>query len=243
MSTIISHFYNEEYLLPWWLKNHLPLFEYGILIDHHSDDRSAEICHDLAPHWKVVKSANTNFDAVRCDEEVMFYERTVAGLKIVLNTTEFLRVKNNSLKDLTSSLAENQGVWIPSFAIVDHEGKDPGPDESLIDYFGDAYDPGHFRSRLCHKFEDGKYLPGRHETHHPGIQTSTNAFIGWLEFAPWTERFIQRKLQIQKRIPDSDRALGRGYQHFVARDELESRKKKAQEKTFKYKARFNSYNF
>ena len=37
-------FYNEEYLLPWWLAHHTKLFDHGILINKGSTDRSVEIC-------------------------------------------------------------------------------------------------------------------------------------------------------------------------------------------------------
>ena len=43
-TTVISHFYNEEYLLPWWLAHHTKLFDHGILINKGSTDRSVEIC-------------------------------------------------------------------------------------------------------------------------------------------------------------------------------------------------------
>ncbi|MEW9106591.1 glycosyltransferase family 2 protein, partial [Paenibacillus sp.] len=51
MRILISHFYNEEYLLPWWLKHHAPLFDHGILINRGSTDRSVDICKQLVPHW------------------------------------------------------------------------------------------------------------------------------------------------------------------------------------------------
>ena len=30
---VISHFFNEAYLLPWWLKHHREIFDHGVLID------------------------------------------------------------------------------------------------------------------------------------------------------------------------------------------------------------------
>lgn len=51
--TIISHFYNEEYLLPWWLMHHTKIFDHGILINRGSTDRSVEICKLFAPNWEV----------------------------------------------------------------------------------------------------------------------------------------------------------------------------------------------
>ena len=45
-------FYNEEYLLPWWLMHHTKIFDHGILINRGSTDRSVEICKLLAPTGK-----------------------------------------------------------------------------------------------------------------------------------------------------------------------------------------------
>ena len=50
--TVISHFYNEEYLLPWWLMHHTKIFDHGILINRGSTDRSVEICKLFAPTGK-----------------------------------------------------------------------------------------------------------------------------------------------------------------------------------------------
>ena len=90
MRTVITHFYNEEYLLPWWLQHHRPMFDHGILIDYGSTDASADICRTLAPEWRLVRSANPDFSALDVDFEVMQYEAGLPGWKIALNTTEFL---------------------------------------------------------------------------------------------------------------------------------------------------------
>lgn len=80
--TLISHFWNEEFLLPYWLRQHYPLFDHGVLIDYASTDRSLEIIRELAPSWEVRPSANPWFDARDCDAEVMTIEREFAGWKI-----------------------------------------------------------------------------------------------------------------------------------------------------------------
>ena len=46
MKSIISHFYNEEYLLPWWLNHHKKYFDYGLMIDYNSPDISVEVIKD-----------------------------------------------------------------------------------------------------------------------------------------------------------------------------------------------------
>ena len=52
---VISHFFNEAYLLPWWLEHHRQIFDHGVLIDWSSTDGSADICRQLAPGWEVVR--------------------------------------------------------------------------------------------------------------------------------------------------------------------------------------------
>ena len=33
MRVVVSHFFNEAYLLPWWLRHHRDVFDHGVLID------------------------------------------------------------------------------------------------------------------------------------------------------------------------------------------------------------------
>ena len=88
---VISHFYNEAYLLPWWLKHHREMFDHGVLIDYASTDDSVAICRELVPDWEVIPSENAHFSALLCDFEVMKHEqRFPDAWKIALNTTEFL---------------------------------------------------------------------------------------------------------------------------------------------------------
>jgi hypothetical protein len=88
--TIISHFYNEEYLLPWWCEHHKRICDYAILIDYNSTDSSVEIIKDICPQWMVVKTKNKFFDSAEVDKEVQYYESCINGWKVTLNTTEFL---------------------------------------------------------------------------------------------------------------------------------------------------------
>jgi hypothetical protein len=100
-ATLISHFRNEEYLLPWWVSHHKEHFDQAILIDYHSTDRSRQIIEDLAPPgWKIISSTNPYFSASLVDEEIMQIEASLDGAKIALNTTEFL------VGDLSSAVRE-----------------------------------------------------------------------------------------------------------------------------------------
>ena len=92
MRVIFSHFYNEEYLLPWWLSHHSKMFDHGVLINNHSTDRSVEICRQMVPTWDIVMSENTRFEAILCDFEIMKHEARFSGAwKIALNITEFIK--------------------------------------------------------------------------------------------------------------------------------------------------------
>ena len=54
---LISHFFNEEFLLPYWIQQHAPMFDMAILLDYNSTDRSLEIIRREAPStWKTVPS-------------------------------------------------------------------------------------------------------------------------------------------------------------------------------------------
>ena len=92
-ATVLCHFYNEEYLLPFWLKHHHSIFTHGIMIDYHSTDKSVEIIKELCPTWEIRTTKNEMFDAYLVDKEVMEIEETLIGFKIVLNVTEFIVAK------------------------------------------------------------------------------------------------------------------------------------------------------
>ena len=92
--TVIAHFYNEEYLLPFWLNHHKNIFSHGILVDYNSTDNSVKIIKSIVPHWKIISSRNEYFDAIDCDQEVMDIEKSIQGWKIALNITEFLMTTN-----------------------------------------------------------------------------------------------------------------------------------------------------
>ena len=50
---LLTHIFNEEYLLPFWIKQHRELFDHLVVVDRFSTDRSREIIGDMwpgAPH-------------------------------------------------------------------------------------------------------------------------------------------------------------------------------------------------
>jgi hypothetical protein len=223
--TVISHFWNEEFLLPYWLRHHVPLFDHGVLIDYTSTDRSVEIIHELAPHWEVRPSANAWFDARDVDAEVMAVEREFAGWKMVLNTTEFLLGQDVPLfvRWLEKYRPDVMGVWGFDLALVDavEECEKTVTEAPLHLQRFRGYHPKGERSRLLHRHPDGRYDTGRHTTPLVPKVLDDSLFVLWLGWSPM--RYIRgRKLQIQERVPVRDRAAGLGKQHVVSPAALES---------------------
>lgn len=211
MKSIISHFYNEEYLLPWWLEHHKKYFDYGLMINYNSTDRSVEIIKDICPDWQIVDSINEQFDALLVDEEVSYYEEQIPGWKIALNTTEFL-VGNYELLDDSEDIKK---YYIPSFCFVDDNDENyPDTNSPLyeqifngIDYLDDPM----LRKMRCLHNTHLKYPVGRHFLNYE--DTSEDFVIFNYGFAPWNEHLIGRKLQIQHRIPIADKLRNWGTEH------------------------------
>lgn len=220
--TVISHFYNEEYLLPHWLNHHKKIFDHGILIDYDSTDNSVSIIKEICPTWTIVKSKNEYFESRAIDREVMEYEVHIDGFKICLNTTEFVLGNFSSLRDVKDITK----IKIPQFCMVDPdymEGKAIEKDLIKERTFGthyNVYDPR--LCRLLHNDVHGRYdtdASAPHGRHFPNPNTN-DFIILWYGFSPWTDELIKRRLQIATRIPDSDKPVA--VTHFYNKNELYS---------------------
>ncbi|MBD8499542.1 glycosyltransferase family 2 protein [Paenibacillus arenosi] len=228
MNTIISHFYNEEYLLPWWLKHHIPLFEHGILVNRGSTDRSVDICKKLAPHWEVRDSKVAEFDALLVDREMMEIETECKGWKMVLNTTEFLCFRNTKqfftkLKGLGSSMYHLRTIFLVDDP--DYGYTAPNPEVPLVKQRYHGFLLPH-AGRFIHRYTHGGYTVGRHSTdqsftHFPFLDVVDPAFVIKCYFSPWTEEMKLRKLQIGPTMSESSVRSMLGHQHMVSREELE----------------------
>lgn len=220
--TVISHFFNEEYLLPWWLEHHKKIFDHGIMINYASTDNSVEIIKRICPTWEIVDSCNKEFAAFQIDQEVMQYEKNITGYKICLNTTEFL-VETDIKNELDYNSTNCYSIYRAT--IVDTNPSDiPTYEHPLIQqkyngFVGNNNINGD--TRFIHNYETGHYGVGRHHTLHP-VNKILPFLIFWYGFAPWTEHTIQRKLQIKNKIPLADQQAGLGYQHLWTRDDLEA---------------------
>jgi hypothetical protein len=222
MTTLISHIYNEEYLLPFWLEHHKNIFDNIIIIDYHSTDKSVEICKNICPECKILTTRNEFFEASKVDQEIMDLENTIEGIKIVLNTTEFLFCKKDKM---INSLFLNEGI---SYSI-----KTYGPycvDSIELNDYNDLINKlikpnvryihqEERGSRQIHNFSNGNYTTGRHTTNNNTIDTN-DIYIIWLGYFPFNDKLIERKLQIKNKMPESDKNGGFGVQHLYTRDDI-----------------------
>lgn len=230
--TIISHIFNEEYLLPFWLEYHSMIFDHGIIIDYLSTDNSVKIIKKNCPHWTVLKTKNINkngtpnFDAALVDKEVQEIERTIKdGYKICLNTTEFLFFEN-SKEDFIHSLASSFYYHIQPYSVMTRQTNEHFFPKNTMEFFKDitcvhkTFDRGH---RILHSESTIGYHLGRH-SHSGGDYItnvySTDAVILWCGFYPKNAETVKRKLQIQQNIPQSDKNVGNGFQHITTYDKI-----------------------
>jgi len=214
-ATVLCHFYNEEYLLPFWLKHHRSIFTHGIMIDYDSTDKSVEIIKELCPTWEIRTTKNEMFDAVLVDKEVMEIEEILKGFKIVLNVTEFIIAKTefNLKNDLVC-------IGMKSYTALS-DLKTPQND---IEFFNNiqrvsyADERGH---RVIHSYQNGNYTTGRHSSNH-STTLSTDLYILWCGFYPWNDETLKRKCQIKDKIPESDKMRGLGFQHLWNKEQMEN---------------------
>jgi hypothetical protein len=210
---IISHIYNEEYLLPWWLNHHKKYFDHGIIIDYDSTDRSAEIVKEICPTWEFVRSKNSEYNEVELQNEVFEYESRYGEdvWKACLNVTEFLIGDFNSLD---STLGVN---IIPClYFIDDQELRDSSTlsyDKPLWEIIKTGLDVPFtldFRGSRAIHTPNFRYPPGRHFRR---IINTDRFIIFNYGFAPMTEEFYKRKLQVQELIPYEERVKHNGGAH------------------------------
>ncbi len=228
-TTVITHIYNEEYLLPFWLEHHSKIFDHGIIIDYRSTDSSLEICKRICPTWSIITSKNKNFSAHDVDVEVMAIENTCEGLKIALNTTEFL-FTNTSINLLFKNY-EDKEVCIAINSTTPYYNKFIYPtdinslknillDPSLKYKKNDR--PGPTGYRFLHNYSNGRYTLGRHTSEHNSTVLDELQIV-WLGYFPWNEHLIKRKLQIKHNVPQHDKNSGAGFQHLYTIEQMEEK--------------------
>ena len=226
---LISHFYNEAVLLPYWIQHHAPLFDSAVLIDYNSTDASRRIIQRLAPSsWTVVPANTKFFDAVACDAQVMSIEAAHPGAwKIALTTTEFLVASD--IRGLFAAVGSQPAAL--HFHYVEMLGDDSVkliPYKALlsqrttftINTKKKSYDGAHFERTAHHGLTSYTYSPGRHtiRTQEPHKSVDVDPSLGFVAqflWTPWPESYV-RKHQIGSRIPPADVKRNFGFQHILA---------------------------
>lgn len=212
-SVLISHVFNEEYLLPYWLEHHRTMFDHGVIVDHGSTDASRDIIARVCPTWEIRTSCLPSFGARETDQEVMAVEREFPGwIKMVLTVTEFL-MSPVPLADLFHG-SEPACVHMKPLAAAGTLAE-PGSLRDLLGGITRVCATARPGSRFVHTHPDGRYYIGRHLTEHDSspVDPERGPFLLWLGFYPWNDKFRQRKAQIRARIPQSDFDQGFSWQH------------------------------
>jgi len=235
--TVISHIYNEEYLLPFWLEHHSNIFDHGIIIDYCSTDNSIEIIKRFCPTWEIIKTKNLNndgtpnFQAVLIDIEVSEIEKNINGFRIALNTTEFLFLTKNK-SEVINSLSKNLYYYIDSYSVLSEKinfyPKNAVEFLDNIKLVSKNNRPGVIPHRILHSDTSIQYKLGRHGVYNGTNETRifdnlNNFFILWTGFYPYNEAIFKRKLQIQYNIPNSDKIQKFGFQHIINYEELKNK--------------------
>lgn len=233
--TILCHFYNEEWILPFWLKHHREIFDHGIMIDYHSTDRSVEIIKEYCPTWEIHTSRNSDFSPHPVDVEVMDYERPLTDWRVCLNATEFLFGNYEHLNDDPTSRQIFVGQWM----FVDMERREEpyylNSDIPLYHQrwwgYGIVNDFSKNQShgsvprapRSIHNFAYNYTVVGRHFPNNP--PTYDDLAIFYYGYASLEEGSIKRKMQIQTQCPGN----GVGTNHQFNLEQLLDRFRKEQQ--------------
>ena len=237
---MVSHFYNEEMMMPYWVLHHAHMFDEVVVIDHRSTDKSAQIFREYAPSsWQLVNTTLQYFDAAGTDQEVGRYEQTfISPWRVALTTTEFI-IHPDLAGDLESLERDVESMQLPSLRIA---GNDSHP---LLRFESLARQRSliilrewiHYYSRFVQRLRysptaPNPYTLGRHglTPHHVKVDSVTvqECAHGWIAkfaYSPWPE-CLQRKLQIGKRIPKEHLALGLGIQHDTTVEKLAKEREK-----------------
>jgi hypothetical protein len=204
VKTVITNFYNEEYLLPWWLKHHKKIFDHGVLINNGSTDDSVKIIKKICPKWEIVNSSSPEYDIVGIDNDIMSVEEGIEGYKLCLTMGEFF-IDGGIDKML---IEDKLMIMIPEVIMSDNEpNKIP---RDLIKEKRCGVSDGAFR--VLHNHPNGNYEVGRHRTRqtNANFKVSMESYIFWYKYSPWTGEFINRKLSFMDRVRKEDLEKGMG---------------------------------
>jgi len=238
--TVLTHIFNEEYLLPFWLEYHKRIFDHGIIVDYHSSDNSLDIVKKICPTWTIITTIN-NYFGPNSNDELMELENNYIGYKIILNVTEFIFCPY----ELKSILPEenNTCIQLQNMALFSKNNGDNFNVNSLLELLEnvDAIHISNRSPRQIHSYKNGNYDSGRHIISYEIDKSSVMgdlvndfqkqpfdkrhffpAYIGTFAYYPWNEKFIKRKQDVKKNM----RPSWWGFHHFWSLEEMTREKNK-----------------
>lgn len=215
--TVICHFYNEEYLLPWWLNHHKNIFSHGLMINYGSTDSSIELIKKICPTWEIVDTRNEYFGAIEIDQEIQEYEKNIEGQRIVLNVTEFLVGNFSKIQNTNHDLLIGMASMVdaPDLDSVYPDIKKPLTSQRM--WGQNPFKRLSSGARLLHSNKNIRYPVGRH---YWNAVVTDDFMILRYKHSPWNDHFIKRKMQIAKKQPANDLARGWGIHHQLDKDGL-----------------------
>jgi len=200
--TLLCHFRNEEYLLPWWLDHHKKIFDRAIMFDYHSTDRSREIIKAHWPEAEIYTSRNMELIPTDVDREIIDAERFIDGWKLCLNVTEHL-VGDYSILDLDETQYDAQTqINIPVMMFIDRDRENDNLDQTipLYEQKKDGFTWRDFDARMCRALHNHRleYGCGRHYNP-PTTDQLAIFYYGW---SPLNKVAMDRKLSQGDLMPD-----------------------------------------
>ena len=217
---VINHFYNEQFLMPYWLDHYLRIADHIVMLDYDSNDNSSEIINTLGQGKCEVRNMGSRFDSREVELAIQQVEKEFPDAwKATVNTTEFLVCP--FLRELLRK-TPHRAIEFSNYIMVDMKEDSPlDSSKPLLLQRPYGYkDVGRDRggNRYLHsgrpdEIGDGKsvYGLGRDTCTLP-IAKPVGYFLAWWGFSPWPQS-IPRKLQMQQRLSDTDKNKGYGRQH------------------------------
>lgn len=209
-STVITHIYNESFLLPIWLRHHREHFDHGIVLDYNSTDDPESIVRDLTPDWSYTKVEIPDFNAITLDKLVSETEATVDGNRIALTITEFL---------LGDPRKANRRYYIPQILLINcddnlaFDESKPFHHQVTTGTGSDTTQTPPWHARSMHQHPTTYGSDGSTTGRHYHACDNGEYLIYRVSHCLVTEEMIERRLQIQTKIPDADKANNFGVQH------------------------------
>lgn len=205
------HVYNEEFLLPHWIRHHYSMFDSVIIFDYDSTDNTKNIFDQMAPKtWSMIKSRNREFNAIEVDKEIMDYEakQPFGTWRLALTISEYVfhpHLRQN-LSKLPASInvvqcpgvfmcGDNTKPWDNTKPLLEQRSR-YCTDEEMCKFAEDNY------SRYISRRVNLRYTSGRHSLAKgsPNSHWDRSGFILKCQYIPWPEA-RQRKIQVITRVP------------------------------------------